>query len=88
MNKKNQSKKVYGWECPSCGTKSIMITLNRGKRTSRILCGVCDIDKEIKINRISESIDVYGHFIDLFYEKRKKRKEINFAELEKGFLEF
>jgi len=87
MNKKNQSKKKYGWECPRCGTKSIMITLDKKNKKSRILCGMCDINKEIKINRLSEPIDIYGHFIDLFYEKRKMRK-ISFAELEKGFLEF
>lgn len=88
LNKKDQSKKKYGWECPSCGIKSIMITLDRKNKKSRISCGRCNITKEIRINRLSESIDIYGHFIDLFYEKRKERKEISFAELEKGFLEF
>lgn len=88
LNKKDHSKKKYGWECPSCGTKNMTITLDRKNKISRISCGECNIKKEISINRLSESIDIYGHFIDLFYEKRKERKEISFAELEKGFLEF
>lgn len=88
MDGKNQTKKKYGWECPSCGTKSITITLDRINQRSRISCGLCNIDREIEINRFSEPIDIYGYFIDLFYEKRKEKIEVNFAELEKGYLEF
>ena len=88
MNKKNQFKKKHGWECPSCGTKSMMITLDNKNKKSIISCGRCNIEKEIEINRFSEPIDIYGHFIDLFYEKRNKIKELSFAELDKGFLEF
>lgn len=86
--KKNQSRKKYGWECPNCGTKSITITFDRKNKKSKVLCGQCNIDEEIEINRLSESIDIYGNFIDLFYEKIKTIKQISFAELEKGFLEF
>ncbi len=60
------------YPCPACGNTAIKIDIEREDNKATIRCGVCGIDMTIdKINPLTEPVDVYGTFIDRFYEERK-----------------
>jgi len=49
-----------------------MISIEKSKLTAKISCGSCRLFIEKKISRISETVDVYGDFIDEYYENPSK----------------
>ncbi len=65
-------KNIKVWRCPKCRKKSIIININKSKLAATISCGACSLFIEKQINRISEPIDVYGDFIDEYYENPSK----------------
>ena len=65
-------KNIKVWRCPSCRKKSIKININKSKLAATISCGSCSLFSEKQINRISELFDVYGDFIDEYYENPSK----------------
>ncbi len=78
--------------CPDCGEKSIKVTnINKKFAFATVKCGSCELTKEVLINSISEPVDAFGDFIDIFYvdqelqrlEKRilKLKQENEFGEL-------
>ena len=56
--------------CPSCGNRSIKITLDRGQHEATVRCGRCGINTKVKADKLTEQVDVYGEFIDQFYGKK------------------
>jgi len=76
-----------GWLCPSCGTKSMSIDINKNEKNAKVKCSLCNIDLKINTNNYSETIDIYGDFIDLYHENIEK-KNLTITDLQKGFLEF
>lgn len=86
------SKVAKVFECPECGEYTIRI---EGLKKDRgdiavVICGNCGIRKEVPINKISEPVDVYGDFIDIYLANRKPdpSKQTKLSEIDKGFLEF
>ena len=78
--------------CPDCGEKSVKVTdINKKGAFATVKCGNCGITKKVLINSISEPVDAFGDFIDIFYadqellrlEKRilKLKKENQLGEL-------
>jgi transcription elongation factor Elf1 len=73
--------------CPECGEKSVKVTdIKKKGAFATVKCGNCGLTKEVLINSISEPVDAFGDFIDIYYadqelqrlEKRiKKLKEDN-----------
>jgi len=71
--------------CPSCGEKAIKVKdIKKSGGFATVKCGHCGLEKEVLINSISEPVDAFGSFIDIYYadqelqrlEKRvKKLKE-------------
>lgn len=54
--------------CPDCGEKSVKVTnINKKGAFATVKCGHCGITKEVLINSISEPVDAFGDFIDIFY---------------------
>jgi transcription elongation factor Elf1 len=46
--------------------------LYRDNGLATVKCGSCQLEKNItSINTLTEAVDVYGDFIDLFYQARK-----------------
>lgn len=54
------------WKCPKCRQKSISININKHNLKANISCGICHSFSELKINTISEPVDIYGDYIDLY----------------------
>jgi len=72
--------------CPSCGEKSVKVEGIRKGIIGEVKCGYCGLTKEVLLNSISEPVDAFGDFIDIYYadqeiqrlERRvKKLKEDN-----------
>ena len=70
-----------------CGEKSIKVENIRKSVIATVKCGHCGLTKEVLVNSISEPVDAFGDFIDIFYadqelqriekrvEKLKKKNE-------------
>jgi transcription elongation factor Elf1 len=78
--------------CPECGEKSVKVTdIKKKGAFATVKCGNCGLTKEVLVNSISEPVDAFGDFIDIFYadqelqrlEKRiqKLKKENEWGEL-------
>jgi len=73
--------------CPNCGEKSVKVENIRKSAIATVKCGHCGLSREVLVNSISEPVDAFGDFIDIFYvdqelqrlekrvEKLKKEKE-------------
>ena len=68
--------------CPECGEKSVKVTdIKKRGAFATVKCGNCGLEKVVLINSISEPVDAFGDFIDIFYadqellriEKRVKK---------------
>jgi len=57
--------------CPSCGNKSIRIVLDKDHHEAIVRCGNCGVNSKLGISRLSEQVDVYGKFIDMYYSSKK-----------------
>jgi transcription elongation factor Elf1 len=77
--------------CPNCGEKSVKVENIRKSAIATVKCGHCDLNKDVLVNSISEPVDAFGDFIDIFYadqelqrlEKRleKLKKDKEFGEM-------
>ena len=53
--------------CPSCGEKSVKVEkVNKQNGFAKVKCGHCTLEKEVLINSISEPVDAFGDFIDIY----------------------
>jgi len=60
------------YQCPDCGNAAIKIELYREKKVATVKCGSCGLEMMIdEVNTLTEPVDVYGSFIDKFYERNK-----------------
>ena len=74
-----------------CGEKSVKIENLRRSAIATVKCGHCGLTKDVIVNSISEPVDAFGDFIDIYYadqelqrlEKRieKLKKEDEWGEL-------
>ena len=59
------------YPCPACGNTAIKIELYRDNSMATVKCGSCGIEMTIdEVNPLTEPVDIYGAFIDKFYEER------------------
>jgi transcription elongation factor Elf1 len=81
------------FNCPSCGEKSVKVENIKKSAIATVKCGNCGLNKEVLVNSISEPVDAFGDFIDIYYadaeiqrlEKRVKKLK---ADEEWGELAF
>ncbi|MGQ4912055.1 MAG: hypothetical protein ACTSV3_07485 [Candidatus Thorarchaeota archaeon] len=60
------------YDCPSCGNTAIKIDLYRDNEMAIVKCGSCGLEMNItEVNDLTEPVDIYGSFIDKFYEEQK-----------------
>lgn len=60
------------YPCPDCGNTSIKIELYRNNGFATVKCGSCGLEMNVdEVNPLTEPVDIYGEFIDKFYESRK-----------------
>ncbi|MHA1756983.1 MAG: transcription elongation factor, partial [Promethearchaeota archaeon] len=72
--------------CPECGEKSVKVEGLKKSRIATVKCGKCGLSKEVLVNSISEPVDAFGDFIDIYYadqELQRLEKRIKKLEEEK-----
>ena len=72
------------FNCPSCGEKSVKVVNIKKTPIASVKCGHCGLMKDVLINSISEPVDAFGDFIDIFYaDQELQRLEKHIEKLEK-----
>ena len=59
--------------CPSCGEKSVKVENIRRSAIATVKCGYCGLTKDVIVNSISEPVDAFGDFIDIYYADQNYR---------------
>lgn len=59
------------FECPACARTSVRVTIDKKTRTALVECGACKIRQERRVRSIDERVDIFGDFLDEFYESRQ-----------------
>ena len=62
------------FNCPSCGEKSIKVENIRKSIIGTVKCGFCGLTKDVLVNSISEPVDAFGDFIDIFYADQELQR--------------
>ena len=60
--------------CPNCGEKSVKVENIRKSAIATVKCGQCGLTKEVIANSISEPVDVFGDFIDIYYADQELQR--------------
>jgi transcription elongation factor Elf1 len=99
MGRRKRKKVVYKpvrrlpkvFNCPSCGHKTIKTRIEKDKSKAMVICGFCGLEQEVEASQITEPVDAFGDFIDIYFKgqeynrllKRAQRLEDkqNFSEL-------
>jgi transcription elongation factor Elf1 len=71
VRRRPQKKIPDVYPCPNCGNTAVKIELYRDNGIATVKCGSCLLEMTIEsINALTEPVDVYGDFIDRFYQSR------------------
>lgn len=62
------------FNCPSCGEKSVKVENIRKSAIATVKCGFCGLNKDVLVNSISEPVDAFGDFIDIFYADQELQR--------------
>ena len=99
MGRRKRKKVVYKpvrrlpkvFSCPKCGHKTIKTRIEKDKSKAMVICGFCELEQEVEASQITEPVDAFGDFIDIYFKsqeysrlmKRAQRLEDkqNFSEL-------
>jgi len=60
--------------CPECGEKSVKVENIRKSAIATVKCGHCGSSKDVLVNSISEPVDAFGDFIDIFYADQELQR--------------
>jgi len=70
--------------CPNCGEKSVKVENIRKSAIATVKCGYCGLTKDVLVNSISEPVDAFGDFIDIYYADQEiQRLEKRIVKLKK-----
>ena len=60
---------------PECGEKSVKVTdLKKKGVFATVKCGNCGLTKEVLVTSISEPVDAFGDFIDVYYADQELQR--------------
>ncbi|HMA83496.1 MAG TPA: hypothetical protein VKP59_04635 [Candidatus Thermoplasmatota archaeon] len=59
------------FECPSCGKKTMKAPVKRKNEMVTVRCGHCGIEETVDKNALTEPVDAFGDFIDVYYKDRE-----------------
>ena len=67
-----------------CGEKSVKVENIRKSAIATVKCGHCSLTKDVLVNSISEPVDAFGDFIDIYYaDQELQRLEKRIEKLKK-----
>jgi transcription elongation factor Elf1 len=72
VRRRPQKKIPDVFDCPQCGEAAIQIVIFRNNDFASVKCGRCGLQDTIdSIGPLTEAVDVFGDFIDQYYEARQ-----------------
>ena len=72
VRRRPQKKIPDVYPCPACGNTAIKIELYRDNGLATVKCGSCQLETSLdQVNALTEAVDIYGDFIDQFYQSRQ-----------------
>jgi transcription elongation factor Elf1 len=57
-----------------CGEKSVKVENLRKGAIATVKCGYCGLTKDVIVNSISEPVDAFGDFIDVYYADQELQR--------------
>lgn len=88
MGRRKRKKVVYRpvkslpkvFTCPKCGHKTMKASMKKGADKILVVCGHCGIQEWVERNNLTEPVDAFGDFIDIYYkdqefERLSRRRE-------------
>jgi transcription elongation factor Elf1 len=56
------------FNCPNCGSKTVIVKMNKDTGTATVTCGYCNLLWNTPIKSFEEKVDVYSRFVDTLME--------------------
>ena len=57
--------------CPKCGHKTIKTFKKKDEENIEVLCGHCGVSQKVGKNALTEPVDAFGDFIDIYYKDQE-----------------
>lgn len=57
--------------CPACGHKTVKAKLKHSDDKALVKCGHCGIEQQVNKTEISEPVDAFGEFIDIYFKDQE-----------------
>lgn len=61
------------FNCPNCGSKTVIVKINKDDGKAIVTCGYCDLLWDTSVKSFEEKIDVYNRFVDALMEGEIER---------------
>lgn len=61
----NVAPKIF--TCPSCGKKTMRAKIKSKDTEAIVKCGSCGLEQVVEKNSLTEPVDAFGDFIDIYY---------------------
>ncbi|MHA1733334.1 MAG: hypothetical protein ACTSU5_15415 [Promethearchaeota archaeon] len=79
MGRRKRKKVVYRrvkrlpkiFTCPSCGKRTVKTVIKRDDGIAVVRCGSCGMEEEVLATELTEPVDAFGDFIDIFYAQQE-----------------
>jgi len=55
--------------------------IDKNKKQALVICGLCGLKQEVPANELTEPVDAYGEFIDIYYGKEEYERLYKRAEI-------
>ncbi len=88
MGRRKRKKVVYKpvrrlprvFNCPSCGHKTIKTRIEKDKTRAFVICGFCGLEQEVEASQITEPVDAFGDFIDIYFKGQEYNRLLKRAQ--------
>lgn len=79
MGRRKRKKIVYRrvrslpkvFTCPSCGHKTVKAKVSNKEDDVEVKCGHCGVSQKVSKNDLTEPVDAFGDFIDIYYKDQE-----------------
>ncbi|GAB4305286.1 MAG: hypothetical protein Kow0069_00830 [Promethearchaeota archaeon] len=79
MGRRKRKKVVYRrvprlpkiFTCPQCGKRTVKTIIKKDDGTAIVRCGSCGVEEEVLATELTEPVDAFGDFVDIFYAQQE-----------------
>ncbi|QEE14531.1 transcription elongation factor 1 family protein [Promethearchaeum syntrophicum] len=79
MGRRKRKKIVYRrvrslpkiFTCPKCGHKTVKAKVTSKEEDVEVICGHCGVSQKVSKNDLTEPVDAFGDFIDIYYKDQE-----------------